>query len=105
MPDAIPAGAVLRIAENDNVVTCLKALSAGQILELESGPLTVRDDLPVFHKMALVPIGRGGLCYKYGQIIGRATRDIAPGEHVHVHNLESTRGRGDLAGEEGRAGQ
>ena len=33
---------------------------------------------------------------KYGQPIGRATAAIAPGEHVHVHNIESLRGRGDL---------
>ena len=32
---------------------------------------------------------------KYGEIIGRATQDIAVGQHVHVHNLESCRGRGD----------
>ncbi len=38
---------------------------------------------------------------KYGQVIGRATADIAVGEHVHVHNIESTRGRGDLGGTAG----
>ncbi len=37
------------------------------------------------------------MCYKYGQVIGRATKDIEAGGHVHVHNLESTRGRGDKA--------
>jgi len=87
--------AVLLVNENDNVVTCLKPLRAGDLLELESGSLTVKEDVPSFHKMALFAISQGDLCYKYGQIIGRATRDIQPGEHVHVHNLESTRGRGD----------
>jgi len=32
---------------------------------------------------------------KYGEPIGIATRDIRSGQHVHVHNLESARGRGD----------
>jgi altronate dehydratase small subunit len=32
---------------------------------------------------------------KYGETIGLATSDISPGEHVHVHNVEGQRGRGD----------
>jgi altronate dehydratase small subunit len=32
---------------------------------------------------------------KYGQVIGRTSRAIKAGEHVHVHNVESARGRGD----------
>lgn len=105
MPHTIHASTVLRINKNDNVVTCLKILSAGQVIELESGLLTVKENVPAFHKVAIFAINQGGLCYKYGEVIGRATCDIAPGEHVHVHNLESTRGRGDLAGGGGRTGQ
>ncbi|WP_279237963.1 SAF domain-containing protein [Clostridium sp. HV4-5-A1G] len=29
--------------------------------------------------------------YKYGQVIGRAVKDIKIGEHVHLHNLISIR--------------
>ena len=32
---------------------------------------------------------------KYGIVIGRATHDIQQGQHVHVHNVEALRGRGD----------
>jgi len=32
---------------------------------------------------------------KYGEVIGRATKDIGEGTHAHVHNIESLRGRGD----------
>lgn len=35
------------------------------------------------------PIKKGEAVYKYGQIIGFANRDIAPGEHVHVHNVSA----------------
>jgi altronate dehydratase small subunit len=59
--------------------------------------LTVRSPIPFGHKLALVPISRGQPVIKYGEVIGLATQDIAPGEHVHVHNVESQRGRGDLA--------
>ena len=44
---------------------------------------------------ALAPIRSGGEVRKYGEVIGRAMGDIKAGEHVH--NLESQRGRGDLA--------
>ena len=45
--------------------------------------------------MAIADIKKGENCMKYGQIIGTATVDIHTGDYVHVHNCESTRGRGD----------
>ena len=45
------------------------------------------------HKIALHAITSGAPVRKYGQYIGAATADIAPGEHVHVHNLASRRAR------------
>ncbi|MBV5349995.1 UxaA family hydrolase, partial [bacterium] len=47
------------------------------------------------HKFALRLIKTGEPVIKYGETIGLATKDILPGQHVHVHNLESCRGRGD----------
>ena len=44
---------------------------------------------------ALKPIHKGELIIKYGEEIGMASADIVKGEYVHVHNLESMRGRGD----------
>ena len=41
------------------------------------------------HKVARRPIAVGEQVLKYGVSIGCATRPIAPGEHVHVHNLSS----------------
>lgn len=60
--------------------------------------VTVKDDIPYGHKVALCDIGAGDQVTKYGEEIGVATRDIRVGEHVHVHNLDSMRGRGDLEG-------
>ena len=45
--------------------------------------------------MSTAEIKKGEYAYKYGQIIGLALEDIHPGDHVHVHNISSTRGRGD----------
>lgn len=43
-------------------------------------------------------IQKGEYIYKYGEIIGKATKEILAGYHAHVHNIESLRGRGDLEG-------
>jgi len=59
--------------------------------------IKVSADLPYGHKVAIVPIKAGETILKYGLSIGRAIADIAVGEHVHIHNIEPLRGRGDLA--------
>ena len=59
--------------------------------------LAARDDIAYGHKIALEAISAGDTVRKYGLSIGRATKDIQVGEHVHTHNVESERGRGDLA--------
>ena len=45
--------------------------------------------MPLGHKLARRPIAPGEKVRKYGAPIGTATRAIAAGEHVHVHNLAS----------------
>ena len=35
---------------------------------------------------------------KYGEVIGKASRAISPGDWVHIHNVESARARGDIEG-------
>ena len=52
-------------------------------------------DVPYGHKIAVKDIKTGELINKYGEEIGIATKDIKKGEYVHVHNLDSMRGRGD----------
>lgn len=60
------------------------------------GILTVTGPTPYGHKVALMDIPGSSYVYKYGVAIGRLLRDVKQGEHVHTHNLESLRGRGDL---------
>ncbi len=45
--------------------------------------------VPAGHKYALRAIRTGEYVIKYGEIIGRAARDIAEGEWVHSHNLKT----------------
>ena len=87
----------LVISDLDNVATALEALDAGRALELGGRRIVVTERIASGHKFALVAIDAGEPVIKYGSAIGLATSKIAPGEHVHTHNLASSRGRGDLA--------
>jgi altronate dehydratase small subunit len=84
----------------DNVGTALRDLKAGEAVTFvrDGTPLTleVRQAIAFGHKLALERIAEGEPVRKYGEAIGLASHEIGPGEHVHVHNVESQRGRGDL---------
>ncbi len=90
-------------SEKDNLVTCVKALKAGDRVVVDGREIEVLDDIPIYHKMAVAEIGKGEAVYKYGEIMGVASRDIHIGQWAHIHNIESTRGRGDKAGKENEA--
>lgn len=76
----------IRLNPNDNVVVARHRIAAGTELAREGVRTLV--DIPAGHKIATRPIPRGEAVRKYGQIIGFASADIAPGEHVHTHNVE-----------------
>lgn len=84
----------------DNVATACQVLKSGrQFIWADGkteGRVVLTQDIPTGHKFALVDIPAGERVYKYGEIIGQALQHIRAGEHVHVHNVESLRGRGDL---------
>jgi hypothetical protein len=86
----------LVISARDNVATALEPLAAGQHLTLGGRDVIVSEAVAAGHKIALRAIAVGDPIVKYGSEIGVATCDIAAGAHVHVHNVASTRGRGDL---------
>ena len=85
----------------DNVATIIGALKAGQTVSVKVGgkakKVKVKKAIPFGHKIAIVPIKKGEQVLKYGASIGTATENIAVGDYVHIHNIESNRGRGDLA--------
>ena len=87
MPDVtgMNSSGIVRLHESDNVVVAARALPAGMRIEAEN--VVALDAIPFGHKIVTRPIAKGEPVRKYGQVIGVATEDIAPGRHVHVHNL------------------
>lgn len=94
--DSTPAADALVLHPQDNVATALRDLTAGQTIQVggtNTPPVRLVQDIPLCHKFALLPMPTGTAIRKYGEPIGLASHDIAAGEHVHVHNLRSTRAR------------
>ena len=87
----------LLLAEDDTVATAVDDLSAGREITYDGRTVRLTEDVPFGHKVALTEIAAGDEVRKYGEVIGRATEAVAPGEWVHTQNCESTRGRGDLS--------
>ncbi|WP_003544901.1 UxaA family hydrolase [Desulfotomaculum nigrificans] len=87
------------IKETDNVATATQDLKKGDKVSMFVGQqeveIVLNEDIAYGHKFAIKDISLHGQVTKYGESIGRATRDIKAGDHVHVHNVESERGRGD----------
>lgn len=87
------------INQKDNVATVVEDILAGSTINYtiseETYSLKVLENIPLGHKLAIMTIKAGEEVLKYGESIGRATQNIEAGQHVHVHNMESQRGRGD----------
>ena len=84
----------IQICPDDAVVTLVDSASPGDLVEyMVAGArreIAVIDEIPFGHKVAVRSLGVGDMVLKYNESIGRASKSIAPGEHVHVHNVESS---------------
>lgn len=87
------------INTKDNVATAVDNLTAGNQVSYFVGKevehLVVSQDIPLGHKLAIRDIPANEQVIKYGESIGTSLVAIKKGEHVHVHNMQSNRGRGD----------
>ncbi len=90
-----PSARLLVLAADDSVAIALGDLAAGDQIDLNGGVLEVLQAVPKGHKVALRDVAQGDPVYKYATQIGAATTPIQAGTHVHVHNVESERMRGD----------
>ena len=74
----------VRLNAADNVVVARRAIADRTRIDEEGVTTTAK--VPAGHKIATTKIPDGAPVRKYNQIIGVASADILPGEHVHVHN-------------------
>ncbi len=74
----------VRLNAADNIVVARLDVLEGTALAGEE--VAAAERIPAGHKVATRPIAKGEPVRKFGQIIGFASADIAPGQHVHVQN-------------------
>lgn len=77
----------VHLRAQDNVAVARKPIPANTTFLFDAGTFTLPKGIGMGHKFALVAIKEGDPIRKYGQVIGFAGRNIAPGDHVHVHNV------------------
>ncbi len=86
--------------EKDNVATLLTDVDKNDVVQVRTGEksveVRVQGKIQFGHKFAMKKISKGENVIKYGEAIGQATQNIGEGQHVHLHNVESLRARGDL---------
>ncbi|HKB02769.1 MAG TPA: altronate dehydratase family protein [Gemmataceae bacterium] len=86
---AVPLKSVaVHLRPNDNIAVAAKSIAPGTEVQIDGRTVIVPGPVRMGHKFAVQPIKEGDPVLKYGQIIGFAARDIAAGEHVHVHNVK-----------------
>jgi altronate dehydratase len=78
----------IRVHPRDNVAVVAADVQADDMVRLDDGSeVRAVEAIPRGSKVALGAIACGEAVIRYGEEIGRATRDIAAGEYVHTHNL------------------
>ncbi|WIV67029.1 UxaA family hydrolase [Natrialbaceae archaeon AArc-T1-2] len=92
------------VTPEDNVGTFIREVEEGEVVDVPVGDevrtVTVNEDIPFGHKVALTDIDEGDTVCKYGLSIGYASQDIEAGDWVHTHNVDSNYGRGDQSDSE-----
>lgn len=82
----------VHLSKVDEIAVAKTTLAAGSELRTDGRVIRVRQLVPTGHKVAVRRVPRGQPVRRYGQVIGFATRDVEPGEHVHSHNLAVAEG-------------
>ena len=88
------------INPEDNVATVVDDFAAGTLIYFFLGgneqSIPLLEDIPIGHKFAICEIKSSEDIIKYAESIGVSTTLILAGQHVHVHNMQSQRGRINL---------
>jgi hypothetical protein len=79
---------IIQLNKKDNIG--LAPMPIPKDSQINNFSLISKNEIPYGHKISLDKINKDSFIFKYGQIIGIATKDILAGEHVHSHNLSFT---------------
>ncbi|CAM2165016.1 SAF domain-containing protein [Paraburkholderia sacchari] len=80
---------LILLAPEDNCLIAAARLPAGETLEIEGERVTLATTIDLGHKLARRALAKNEKVLRYGAPIGHVTANVARGEHLHTHNLES----------------
>lgn len=80
---------LMLLSPGDTVYVLRDQIAAGEAVMVGGVAVAFAQPLGLGHKIARLPVAAGDKVIKYGAPIGRASRAIASGDHVHLHNLIS----------------
>ena len=80
---------LMLLSPGDSVYVLRDQIAVGEAVLVEGLAVSFPQALGLGHKIARLPVAMGDKVIKYGAPIGRASRAIAPGDHVHLRNLVS----------------
>ncbi|RBW69730.1 UxaA family hydrolase [Bacillus taeanensis] len=75
------------VHQDDNVFVALKPYKKGERITVNDKEIELTEDIPFGHKAALKTIPENEDVIKYGFPIGKASKKIDEGNHVHTHNV------------------
>ena len=84
---ATEANAAILLNQADTVAIARVPLSPSQTVRIGEDVVEIQSHVPAGHKFARRQVRRGEPVMRYGNVIGTASADIGPGEHIHTHNL------------------
>lgn len=80
---------LILLSPEDNCLIAGARLEAGTQIEIEGEQVTLAKTIELGHKVARRALRAEEKVLRYGAVIGHVTTDVARGEHLHTHNLES----------------
>lgn len=78
----------LQIHPNDNVLVALQDLSAGESVFMGDFELTVKENIPAKHKLAIQSFEKNQEVIMYGLLVGKATQAIPAGGLLSTENIK-----------------
>ena len=80
---------ILKINPADNVVVAIQPQSKGSVLSIDGRQITVLEDVPAGHKIAIKDFSEGENIIKYGFPIGHAREAKKAGSWMNEHNIKT----------------
>ena len=80
---------ILKINPADNVVVAIQPQTAGAVIEVDGKQITVLEDVPAGHKIAITDLAEGENVIKYGFPIGHAKEAKKAGSWMNENNIKT----------------